>query len=114
MDQLIANIAASTGVDRGVAHKAVAIILGFLNREGPADKVGALIDGLPGARALADEAPAGGSGVMGVFNDLTQAGLGMGEVQQATREFVAFAKANVGEDTVNDVVRAIPGLNQFV
>jgi hypothetical protein len=114
MDQLIADIAAKTGVDQSAARQAVAIILGFLSREGPPDKIDALIDGLPGARELAAEAPAGGSGIMGVFNDLSGAGLGLGDIQKATREFATFAKTKVGDAAVNDVVRAIPGLSQFV
>jgi hypothetical protein len=114
MDQLIADIAVKAGVDRSVARKAVAIILGFLEREGPPEKVRSFMDKLPGARGLSAEAPVGGSGIMGVFNDLTRAGLGMGGVQLATREFVAFAKAKAGAAAVDDVIRAIPGLSQFV
>ncbi|HET9414287.1 MAG TPA: DUF2267 domain-containing protein, partial [Pseudolabrys sp.] len=47
MDELVARLVANVGVDRGTAEKAVGIILGFLRKEGPPDKVQALIDRLP-------------------------------------------------------------------
>ena len=44
MDELVGRLVASIGIDPGVAEKAVGIILAFLLKEGPADKVQALID----------------------------------------------------------------------
>jgi hypothetical protein len=114
MDQLIADVAAKAGVSAAVARKALAIIVAFLAREAPADKASALLDKLPGARELAAESTAKGSGLMGVFGDLTGAGLGMGGVQTTARSFVAYARSKAGDQAVSDVVRAIPGLSQFV
>jgi hypothetical protein len=114
MDQLIAEIAANADVDPAVARKAVAIIIGFLAREGPQDSVQELIDKLPGARELAAEVSGGGSGILGVFNDLTGAGLGLGNIQEVTRAFIAHARAKVGEKEVDEVIAAIPGLGPFV
>ncbi len=114
MDELVAQIAANTGVDASVARKAVAIILKFLAAEGGGDKIQALIDALPGAKDAVAAAPAVGGGVMGAFGALTAAGLGMGEVQSVTREFVAFAKTKIGGPAVDEVVGSIPGLSQFV
>ena len=51
---------------------------------------------------------------MGVFNDLTAAGLGMGDIQGVARVFGVFAREKAGDAAVNDVVGAIPGLSQFV
>jgi hypothetical protein len=51
MDELVGRLVANVGVDRGAAEKAVGIILDFLRKEGPPDKVQALIDRLPGAEA---------------------------------------------------------------
>jgi hypothetical protein len=114
MDELVDQIAASSGVDRTTATRAVGIVVGFLSREGPQPQVQAMIDGLPGARALAEQYAGTGSGLMGVYGDLTAAGLGMGEIQSVTKAFVAFAKAAVGDAAVDQVVSAIPGLSQFV
>jgi hypothetical protein len=115
MDELVAQISASTGVDAAVARSAAVIILKFLMREGPGDKVGILVDALPGAREAIAASPAGGSsGIMGAFNDLTAAGLGMGDIQGVAHAFGDFARGKAGADTVDDVVGAIPGLSQFV
>jgi hypothetical protein len=115
MDELIARIAAATGIDAGVARKAAVIILQFLAREGPADKVAVLIAALPGAQEAVGASGAGGAaGVMGVFNTLTTAGLGMGDVQGAARAFVGFAREKAGSAAVDGIVGAIPGLSQFL
>jgi hypothetical protein len=41
-------------------------------------------------------------------------GLGMGEIQGVAKETIAFAKENAGEETVDNVIAAIPGLGQFI
>ena len=51
---------------------------------------------------------------MGVGTKLMSAGLGMGQMQNVTREIIAFAREKAGEDTVGEIVGAIPGLGQFV
>ena len=43
MDELIARLVADIGIDRAAAEKAVGIILDFLVKEGPADKVQPLL-----------------------------------------------------------------------
>ena len=119
METLLERLAASTGVDQATAGKAVGIILEFLLEEGPADRVQALIDRLPGAAALVEAAQAdagsgGMGGLMGAANRLMAAGLSMGQVQSFTRDFVAQAREIAGEDAVGEIVGAIPGLSQFV
>src|ERR1700687_3648202 len=87
MDELIARLVANVGVDKVAAEKAVGIILDFLRKEGPPDKVQALIDRLPGAEALMQQAAdAGGGmfgmgGIMGAGTKMMAAGLSMGQVQ---------------------------------
>lgn len=121
MDELVQRIVANVGVDRAVAEKSVGIILAFLLNEGPADKVRALIEQLPGAEEAAkaaDNASGGVSslmgGIMGVGTKLMTAGLGMGQMQGVTREIIGFAREKVGEQAVSEIVGAIPGLGQFV
>ena len=53
-------------------------------------------------------------GVMGAGMRMMSAGLSMGQVQDVTREFIAYARQKVGEDAVGEIVGAIPGLAQFV
>ena len=118
MDELVGRLVAELGIDRAVAEKAVGIILAFLLKEGPADKVQALLASMPGAEAAAAANDSGGSfgmgGIMGVGTQLMSAGLSMGEVQSVARTLLAYGREKAGEDTVGDIVGAIPGLSQFV
>jgi len=124
MDELIARLVADVGIDRATAEKAVGIILEFLVKEGPADKVQSLLAKLPGAEAVmqraASEGEAGGmmaeamGGVMGAGMRMMSAGLSMGQVQSVTRAVIAYTREKAGEDAVGEIVAAIPGLAQFV
>jgi len=58
MDELIGRLVSEVGIDRAAAETAVGIILDFLAKEGPADKVQLLIAKLPGAEALQQKPPA--------------------------------------------------------
>jgi hypothetical protein len=120
MEELIARLVANAGVDAAAAEKAVGIILDFLKKEGPPDKVQELFAKLPGAEALAarQENEGGGmfamGGLMGAGTKMMAAGLSMGQVQGVTKETIAFAREKAGEDTVGEIVGAIPGLSQFI
>jgi hypothetical protein len=122
MDDLIDRIVTNTGVDRSLATKAVGIILDFLLKEGPTEKVQALVDQMPGANDLVAAERAGGNGgglfnmggIMGAGQRLMGAGLNMGQVQSVTREVVAYSREKAGEDTVGEIVGSIPGLSQFL
>jgi hypothetical protein len=54
------------------------------------------------------------SGVMGAGMRMMAAGLSMEQVQNISREVIAYARQKAGADVVGDVVAAIPGLAQFV
>jgi hypothetical protein len=114
MDELIGRLVANTGVDRAAAETAVGIILQFLVKEGPADKVQILIDKLPGADAAIAAAPPDSSpgGMFG--GGMMAAGLSMGQIQAVTREVIGYAREKAGEDAVGEIVGAVPGLGQFV
>jgi hypothetical protein len=121
MDELVDRIAAKVGVDRAVAERSVGIIFDFLSKEGPSEKVHVLLDQLPGANAavaaarLSDPGMFGSmGGIMGVGSRLMAAGLGMGEIQGVTRELIAYAREKAGDDAVNSIVGAVPGLSQFI
>lgn len=118
MDELLDRLVANVGIDRATAEKAVGIILAFLLKEGPTDKVQALIDQMPGAGAAAQAAESSGGagmgGIMGVGTKLMAAGLDMTQMQSVTREIIAYSREKAGEDAVGEIVGSIPGLGQFV
>jgi hypothetical protein len=122
MDELIARLVADIGIDRFAAEKAVGIILDFLVKEGPADKVQPLLAKLPGAETLlARTASTGGGfldgmmgGVMGAGMRMMSAGLSMSEVQDVARTVLAYAREKAGDEAIGEVGAAIPGLAQFV
>jgi hypothetical protein len=122
MDELILRLVANVGIDKPTAEKSVGIILDFLVKEGPPEKVQPLIDKLPGAQTLIDAQQAGDTGggmfamggLMGAGTKLMAAGLSMGQVQSVTKEIIAYAREKVGEDAIGEIVGAIPGLSQFV
>jgi hypothetical protein len=122
MDELINRLVANVGIDKATAVLAVGAILGFLQTEGPVDKVKALIERLPGADAAISAAASTGGGMSSLFGGgivalggkLMGAGLGMGEIQAVARETLTFAREKAGADTVDDITKAIPGLGQFI
>ena len=118
MDELLDRLFAKVGIDRSVAEKAVGIILAFLLKEGPSDKVQMLINKMPGAEAVMQTVSSDGGfsmgGVMGVGTKLMAAGLGMHQMQGVTGELLAYAREKLGEDAVGEIVGSIPGLGQFI
>ena len=114
---LTSRLVANVGVDQMAAEKAVAIVLDFLRKEGPADKVQALIERLPGAEALmqSQQIDSGGmGGLMGAGSKMMAAGLSMGQVQGVTREIIAYTRDKAGDEAIGEIVGAIPGLGQFI
>lgn len=120
MDELVERLVANVGVSRTAAEQSIGIILDFLKKEGPPDKVRALLDKLPGSEIFLQSAEAGGdggmfmSGIMGAGTRMMSAGLSMDQVQAVTRETIAYVRETAGEDAVGEIVGAIPGLAQFI
>ena len=119
MEELIKRITDSVGIDADKAMSAVGAILSILQTEGPSDQVSAMIASIPGAQDAIDGISGGGlsgmmPGVMGLGSQLMGMGLGMGEIQGVAKETIGFAKENAGEEAVDEVIAAIPGLSQFI
>jgi hypothetical protein len=127
MEELIARVTQKTGLEAATAEKAIALILGFLQKEGPATEVGQLIAALPGAEAAIAQANSGGGGggimgmvgsmgggVMALGGQLMSAGVSMGQMQPLGRELFAYGREKAGEDVMGPMVGWIPGLSLFV
>jgi hypothetical protein len=120
MDELVGQLAAKAGIDIVVATKTVGIILGFLRNEGPADKVQALIDKIPGAEAAIAASSNGGGlgrlmggGLMALGTKLMGLGLGISEIQNIARELFRFGRDKIGADQMGEIISGTPGLSQF-
>ena len=128
MDELIGRLAAKAGIDDAVAEKTIGIILGFLRKEGPSDKVQALIDRIPGAEAAIAASAGGnslfgfiggslggslGGGLMALGTRLMGLGLGLPQIQDVARELLKFGRDKVGTDEINAIIAQTPGLSQF-
>src|SRR6201999_2871816 len=120
MNELVEQLAAKAGIDKAVAEKAIGIILGFLRKEGPSDKVQALIDRIPGAESAVEASNNGGGfgglmggGLMALGSRLMGLGLGMGEIQNVARELFKFGRDRIGADQMGEIIAGTPGLRQF-
>jgi hypothetical protein len=127
MEELIQRVSAAAGIDSTLAAKVIGIILAFLEKAGPSEQVAEIKAKMPGSQALIDQIASDrgdgtvigglmgmGGGLMGLAGELTDAGLGMSQMQGVGKEIFAYAREKAGEDTVGEVVAAIPGLSQFV
>jgi hypothetical protein len=122
MEELVSRIVANVGIEASVAQRAVGIILDFLAADGPPDKVQTLIARLPGSAKAIEDARSGTGGgmlgamggVMGVGSRLMAAGLNMGEIQAVSRQLISYAREKAGDEDIDGIVAAIPGLSQFI
>ncbi|WP_457092966.1 DUF2267 domain-containing protein [Microvirga sp. P5_D2] len=127
MDELLARVTQKTGLDQATARKAIGLILGYLQKEGPANEVNQLIDALPGAQdAIAEGSSGGGGGglmgmmgsmgggVMALGGQLMGIGVSMGQMQPLGKELFAYGREKAGEDVMGPIVGSIPGLSQFI
>lgn len=120
MNELVERLSASVGVDEAVAEKAIGNILQFLQSEGPAEPVQQLIKEIPGADALIAAAGSGGGlsgllggGLMALGSKLMGLGLGMSEIQSLARELFKYGREKIGNERMDEIVSATPGLSQF-
>ncbi len=127
MDELIARVSASLGVDAEQAKTAIGHVLAFLHKELPEGPVAEFIEKVPGARdlvdAVADKSDGAGpsllggllnSGLMGLAGKLNAAGLDMGQIQKLGHEIFAYAETLLGKEKVQQIANSVPGLSQFL
>jgi len=128
MEELVARIAEKIGVDSNTATTSVGVILKFLQDECPPGMAERVFEYIPGAAEMVSEAPQGGTsfgsmlggllgsstgGMIAAVTSLTNAGLGMSQIQEAVKEVIAFAEEKAGPELVQEVLGAIPQLKMF-
>jgi hypothetical protein len=120
MDELTRWLATKAGIEDAVAEKTIGIILGFLRKEGPTDKVQALIDTIPGAESAISASENGGGfstlmggGLMAVGTRLMALGLGISDIQNIAHELFRFGRDKIGADRMGEIIAGTPGLSQF-
>ncbi|MDR3463481.1 MAG: DUF2267 domain-containing protein [Beijerinckiaceae bacterium] len=131
MEELVARIVNAAGITPDQAQRTIGLILAFLRKEGPGDKIDELLRTIPGGEEAAaageDDKPSGGGllgglmgmlsgggGLMGLASQLSGVGLGPSEMSAAGKELFAFAREKLGDDQVNEITGSIPGLRQFM
>ncbi|MFO1109199.1 MAG: DUF2267 domain-containing protein [Bradyrhizobium sp.] len=103
MDELVGRLAAKAGIDDAVAEKAAGILLGFLCKESPTNRVQASIDSIPGAET-AISASARRAGL----------DLSVGGIQDIAGELFRFGRDKIGAEHMSEIISGTPGLSQFV
>lgn len=127
MEELIARVTNTTGVDAATAQTAIGHILAYLQKEGPATEVAQLLAALPGSESVIAQVNANsgsgglmdmlggfGGGVMALGQKLMSAGVPMAQLQPLGHELFAYGREKAGEDAMGRIIGSIPGLSQFV
>ena len=130
MDELIDRVATAASISADQARRAINLVLAFLKREAP-NEFTELQQYLPEAESAvsageADNPQIGGlmsglmnmigngGGLMKLASQLTSMGLSTGEMTNIGREIFAYARERAGDERVNQVAQAIPGLGQLL
>jgi hypothetical protein len=129
MQNLIANITSTLGLDAAKAEKAVGILLNLVSTQGDETKVEALFAKMPGAKELVmthGGDGAGGVGFMGILagglmggplamiTKLQAMGLSTDQIKQIGTLTIDHAKQQAGVKAVREAAAHIPGLNSYI
>ena len=128
MEELIARITEKVGIGQDMATSAIGIIMKFIQDEVPADLFARITEYIPGAHEAVQQAPQPGGGLGGLLGgllgggaggmisavtSLTNAGLGMDQIQGIAKEVLSFAEEKGGPGVVQEIMGAIPQLKMF-
>ncbi|OYX88115.1 MAG: hypothetical protein B7Y84_09560 [Azorhizobium sp. 32-67-21] len=124
MRDLIARLQTKLGISEDAARRAIEVVVGFISHEAPAGALDELDAAIPGLKVLAETLPddatipagsrhfGGMARLMMLADRMMAAGMTMPQVQDATREIIAYARERAGAPLVERIVAAIPGLRQ--
>jgi hypothetical protein len=120
MDESIGRLAEKVGIDNAVAEKTIGLILHYQRKEGPSDKIQALVGKNPGAEAVIAASGNNGSlgnltggGLMALGTRLMPFGLSMAEIQNTARELFRLGRDTIGAGQMGEIIAGTPGLGQF-
>lgn len=135
MDEMIVFISRKLGITESMAREAVKVLLQFAQKQVAGTELETLLAKIPGAAALAAEAPAAGEntnplgGLIGGMGSLLggqaghaakalaalqAAGLPTSQIGPFVQAFVEKGREVAGPETVDAVLKKIPALEAFL
>lgn len=138
MQDLIQKIAQSAGLDEAAAQSVIGTILSMLQQHAPEGLMQQLLEALPGADTLIDQASQASSGMGGgllgglmgalggvlgnsgagsmmqLFSQLSEQGLSPEQMQSVGQEIFSYASSHLGQDKMDALVGSVPGLRDLV
>jgi hypothetical protein len=134
MENLIARVATAIHATPDTARQAIAMIIDFIEREGPEEAVAALVAKTPEFQAIVASTKVGGEGLGGLAKglmgtgagmmgggglmalgaSLMSLGLNMHQIQTTGKLVFEYARLRAGDDVMGEISAAIPGLSQFI
>ncbi len=133
MEQIIKFISEKIGVSESVVREAVKVLLQFAQKQAAGTQFEKFMAQIPGASALAAEAPVAGGepaggllgsvgslfgGKMGdaakAFAGLQAAGLETSQIGPFVQAFVEKAREVAGPETVDAILKKVPMLDSFL
>jgi len=120
MDELLQRLEEKADVGPEAGRKAIGAVLSYLDRNAPAEKMAPLYAAIPGSKELTAGKKGGGlfgmigGSLMGVYSQLTAAGLSTTQMQKAGTEILAFAREKVGDAAVDDIANSVPALRNLL
>lgn len=134
MNELIERLTQAAGIEADTAQNAVGKILGFIKEQGDAGPVQELLNKIPGAEQMIQQAggeegaSSSGGGLMGALGGLMGGGTGglmalagqlqslgldMTQITTVGKTIFEYGKQVVGEETMGKIAASVPGLEQF-
>lgn len=137
IEELVETAAGRTGLNLDQARTALSAALALMQKHGETAKVGALLDAIPGAAALATQGTAltqqksgglmgglmgglGGAGgaamsdAMAMGQRLAREGITTSDMQAILPVAMNFVREKTGQDLLREVLSTIPGLGKLL
>ena len=129
MEDVVARLAAQFGMTEGKTRGAIGVLLKLIDAHAAPQDVALLLEKLPGAQALLNEAKQskrsggglfsslagalGGGGLMETATELQKQGVGMSQMRPFITAFAEQAEEKAGRDLVERIAGSIPGLDRY-